>query len=502
MKKVWVGALTLALAATSINIGHANETTEPTPAAVQVLITDHGAVAGDEIDDTAAIQKAIHAASALGGGEVVVPNGVFLVAPTTTKRIEVPSNITITGVGTLGESVLKVKNDAGDYLTVFGAPMSTSAYVEHVKFQYLRFDQNPAGNTTGYLKSGVSGIGQHMIAFYNFYNVTVDNVRFDPISGINTVVLNGPTAKKATVTNNTFKFVRGRGADRYDNSAVYLNCEDQTLTGNTFTADLSEKAFGAMETHKGPSVVQNNVTDGYQTLLHVVSPSSGQSVLHPSMEVAYNTAKRANHAIRLWSITGTLLKNVNIHDNMIDVAQADHKEVSSSGISMVHSAGESLKGLQDGIAIHHNSITFQQAPVGIDITESSSYGIGLAPSGNISNVTVTDNTVNNAPVRGLLLGNYTTTNSSEHVTITGNTFLNPGHDLGAQESYRAGMAIVSTQHDVTVTGNTIHGDLNPFRGNYSFYVQNGTFTGVTVKDNTVKADYGTYKTSIHATVMR
>lgn len=502
MKKGWATAMALALVATPVSIGQATETTGTAPA-VKVLITDHGAVAGDEIDDTDAIQRAIHAASALGGGEVVVPNGVFLVAPTTTKRIEVPSNITITGVGTLGESVLKVKNDAGDYLTVFGAPQSTSKYVENVKFQYLRFDQNPAGNTTGYLKSGVAGVGQHMIAFYSFYNVTVDNVHFDPISGVNTVVLNGPTAKKATVTNNKFKFVRGRGAYRYDNSAVYLNCEDQILTGNTFTADLAEKAFGAMETHKGPSVVKNNSTDGYHTLLHVVSPSSGQSVLNPSMEVAFNTAKRANHAIRLWSITDTVLRNVNIHDNTIELAQADHQEVSSSGISMVHSAGESLKGLQDQITIHNNSITFQQQPVtGIDVSESSSYGIGLAPSGNISNVKVTANKVNNAPVRGLLLGNYTTTNSSEHVTITGNEFLNPGHDLGAQESYRAGMAIVSTQNDVTVTGNTIYGNLNPFRGNYSFYVQNGTFTGVTVKNNTVKADYGTYKSSFHATVIR
>src|SRR5690349_8817807 len=54
------------------------------------LITDHGAVAGGEVDATAAIREAIAACSAQGGGRVVVPPGVFI-----TGAIHLESNINL-----------------------------------------------------------------------------------------------------------------------------------------------------------------------------------------------------------------------------------------------------------------------------------------------------------------------------------------------------------------------------------------------------------------------
>jgi len=496
MKK-WVVSAVLAAVAMSPVAVVAEEGTTPVP---EVSIEAHGAIANDGLDDTAAIQAAIWAAANSGVNRVLIPAGTFEVAPRGERWIEVPSNMTITGTG--DASVLKVQDGVGDFHTVFGAPNGYGGYVEHLTFTKFRFDQNPRNNPGAAIQAGNTYYVQNMIAFANFYDITVDSVTFDPISGVNTVVLSGATAKKARVTNNTFRFVRGYGHERYDNSAVYLNCEDHTLSGNKFYADPAEKAFGAMETHKGPSTVTNNVSDGYHTLLHVVSPSRGQSVATPRMEVYNNEAKRANHAIRLWSITDTILKNVHIHDNIIDVAQVTHNEITSSGISMVHDSATPLRGPQDTITIENNTITFQLDRMQRTVTESNTYGIGLAPSGNINNVIVSGNKVYNAPVRGLLLGNTVTSNTSTGVQITGNYFLNPGHDDTVMTSYRQGVALYGNLNSVTVKNNEIFGALNPFRGNYGIVASKGVYNNVTVQLNKVSALYGTYLNSYQSSVIR
>ena len=62
----------------------------PTFPARDFIITDHGAIAGGEIDGTAAIRLAIETCHRAGGGRVVVPKGVFL-----TGAIHLKSNVNL-----------------------------------------------------------------------------------------------------------------------------------------------------------------------------------------------------------------------------------------------------------------------------------------------------------------------------------------------------------------------------------------------------------------------
>ena len=62
---------------------------EATPAA-SLNVLDFGAKGDGQTKDTAAIQKALDACAAAGGGEVIVPNGVFL-----TGSIVIGANTTL-----------------------------------------------------------------------------------------------------------------------------------------------------------------------------------------------------------------------------------------------------------------------------------------------------------------------------------------------------------------------------------------------------------------------
>jgi len=79
--------LTLAALLLTATAGWAAPTpvAEPTIPDREVSIRDHGATGDGVSDDTGAIQKAIDAAAAAGGGRVVVPKGRFLSGPLTLR---------------------------------------------------------------------------------------------------------------------------------------------------------------------------------------------------------------------------------------------------------------------------------------------------------------------------------------------------------------------------------------------------------------------------------
>jgi parallel beta-helix repeat protein len=111
-------------------------------------VTDFGATANDNTDDSAAIQAAIDAAYLAGGGTVVIPEGTFYISgdPANPSEgcIEVRSNVTLTGAG-MGETVLKLVDNFDARINgIVRTPVNES--VDNVVMKDFTIDGNRANN--------------------------------------------------------------------------------------------------------------------------------------------------------------------------------------------------------------------------------------------------------------------------------------------------------------------------------------------------------------------
>jgi parallel beta-helix repeat protein len=111
-------------------------------------VLDFGATPDDATDDSAAIQAAINAAYAAGGGTVVIPAGTFYISgdPSNPSRgcIEVRSNVTLTGAGA-GETVLKLVDHFDARINgIVRTPVNENA--ENIVISNLTIDGNRANN--------------------------------------------------------------------------------------------------------------------------------------------------------------------------------------------------------------------------------------------------------------------------------------------------------------------------------------------------------------------
>ena len=445
---------------------------------------------GDGIaDDMAAIQQAIDVVFAEGGGIVFFPKGTYLVSPSLDTRIQLRSNVDLLGEG--GNSVIKVKDNAGDYWTVFGHT-NTSVRVENIRISHLRIDQNPQNNPNANIdtkRTDTPYFRQFCIALFNYDNIVVDHVRFDPTCGVNTITINNPACNGVTVTNCYFNFVHAAGDPEYDNSAIYLSGQNHIVANNVFFAAPGEKARGAIETHTGQSVVANNVSDGYFTGVNVVAGSeSGENC---DITVAGNTISNANAGIQIWPQKTNAITYVTISGNTISLSNSFHQRITTVGISSA--GGNTETGYFENITIDGNTIVFEEElTLRSGLQEGFAYGIGFNKETDLTNITVSNNIIKNAPVTGIHFGNTNKIGIIRNLSITGNTIVNAGHYPAVTERFRAGILLRSTVIGAIVANNIISDTYEETKGLYAIRIndQDGTFTDVHVRDNLVRASQG------------
>lgn len=122
-------------------------------------VFDFGATPDDLTDDSAAIQAAIDAAYAAGGGTVYIPAGTFIMsgdkANPSEGCIEVRSNVTLTGAGA-GNTVLKLADNYNERINgMIRTPVDESA--SNVTISNLTIDGNRANNT-GHQAGIITGV--------------------------------------------------------------------------------------------------------------------------------------------------------------------------------------------------------------------------------------------------------------------------------------------------------------------------------------------------------
>lgn len=458
---------------------------------------------GDGVtDDMDIIQSAIDIVYALGGGTVFFPRGTYIVSPLLqTRRIVPKNNVHLLGEGP--NSVIKVKDNAGDYWTIIGN-FQTWPKVSNVSIRGLRFDQNPSGNTTCNIDHRRTDYywTQYCIGLFDYENIVIDNCTFDPICGWNTVVLNNAQSKHATVNNCTFNFVHARGFDGYDNSAVYMNGSHHTVTNCRFYAAPGEKAMGAIETHTGKSVIANNVSDGYVTGVHI--QSSETSGEHADMTVSNNTFTNAVHAIQFWPYKQHSLKNVTVSGNTISLANARAQRTMMVGIGAYPGfLPPDHTGSFENITIVGNTIMCEEEfTKRANLLEGFCYGIGFVRDTSVKNVIISNNMIKNAPLTAIHIGNTSKVGTMSNLQITGNMIVNAGHYPAANETYKAAILLRSTVVGVKISGNTINETYDTARGLYSIRLNaaDGTFSDAEVTDNLITSKQGGLWLDLNAAV--
>lgn len=450
-------------------------------------VTWFGAEGDGKSDDFAAIQRAIDAVSAAGGGTVFFPAGTYIVSPSLNKWIKLRNKVNLLGEG--ASSVIKVKDNAGDYFAIFYG--STSEPLRDVRISNLKFDQNPQNNTSCNIdleRKDTSYYCQFCIISYRYDNVVVDNVQFDPTCGVNSVSLNSDTGSMAAVTNCYFNFVMAKGSGTYDNSAVYLNGRNHLVANNMFFAAPGQKARGAIETHLGQSVVANNVVDGYYTGVNLQA-GSGEGD-RCDMTITGNTISNANQGIQIGPYKTFPVQNVTITGNTISLANTLHKRYLTTGITNAGWTNDPT--FFENITVTGNTIVFQEELEYRSEMPSTACGIGFTHNSDLHNVLIGGNTIVNPPVTGIHIGSLQKERAVTNVQIVDNIIVNPGHYPSPSESLRAGILLRSDVTGARIAGNLISDRYDAARGVHSIRASDadGTFADVEVAGNLVQVKQG------------
>ncbi len=462
----------------------------PATAASTAAIYDvrqYGAAGDGATDDTAAIQAAA-AAVPDGGGTLYFPPGTYVVSPTRQMGIAVKSNLRVAGVK--GKSVLKIRDHNGDWGALFLQP-DVRVPVQNVTFEDLAFDANILNNPESKIVNGDAETYKTFIYLTAGQNLRVRRCSFDPYAGVWAVAFNGKAVSDCSVTDCYFRFVMRDENPDYDNSGIYIDGTNYTISGNAFETipHPYHEARGAIEAHGGPAQVFDNTATGYQTLVNIAG-SNFPGANSSDIVCRNNTAKDALIAIMLWPTAANVLSNVTVADNTLQMSQLMHGTADIAGVSVVFSY--EATGRAANITIKNNHISFQDEGAGRpgDFYYDSG-GILLHNLGGTNGAVIEGNIIERALTGGIVIGlQEPGDHPFQNVRVANNTIINPGQNVGFPEQYRGGILVNSSASNIEIVGNTITDTYPTPRcpAAIAFDLVDGcTFTGISVSGNTIKS---------------
>lgn len=420
-----------------------------TPSLGYLNVKDYGAVGNGVVDDTAAINNAITAATATKG-TVFFPPGTYLVGTFTgtgiaNRAITAKPGVTLRGASR--ESVtLKVPNSVGNYFSLIAAA-TASTNIDGFAIRNITFDHNTANNVVASPSTMVADLNYRAaLVAYVGSRVVVENCRFTGLDCVWQVTAYG---NDATVRNCLFDGYVSSGA-HHDSSTIYVSGKRLLVQGNIFNGTVGARgSFCAIETHGGGLSVSDNVINGFFNGMNITGLAVTDTI---GAVVSNNVINNCSTGVILWSNTTTNtsgwgLEEVTVTGNTITV---DY----DSWVSLANTAGgiqldpTSNLGSRD-IKISGNVIrfkTFTGTPTSSDFKNA-----GVAwyrPTGvtglTDENIEITDNQVHGPVGSGIYIQSKSI---MKNLKVRGNLIVNPATGGGAafDSSYRTGIKVYAAQ---------------------------------------------------------
>lgn len=289
-------------------------------------VRSFGAIGDGISDDAPAIQAAITAAFAVGGGVVWCPVGVYrLVTVTNGLLLRWRPGVTVVGMGK--KTILK----AGDGVRVSGVAGNgvrilynndeniTDAGIENLVIDFNGLNNLPvAGDVSGNYPAKYSRCG----AEYGGGTMHFDQVWFKNAPGSHFLLVAkgaGTRARGVQVTRCRFEECGTSlvGATINDHSSIYMDADDALIAGNTFYNSSADTVATAIETH-GPASVVNNEVVNYATLANLCAQVQDVA----GVGFVGNIGKNVLYGARLWSAGAFVLSDVSITGNDITIRES------------------------------------------------------------------------------------------------------------------------------------------------------------------------------------
>ncbi|HEX6351425.1 glycosyl hydrolase family 28-related protein [Actinophytocola sp.] len=422
--------------------------------------------AGDGVtDDTAAIQSAIDAAAAAGGGVVSFPAGTYKVSIRYgTNALTLRANVTLRGAGP-NASTIRLANAQGEYLGILTSGQGDAG---GARIEDLCVDQNNTNNQLTSTRSLMSGKPRFCVyVTAASAGIAVRRVRFTDQDNVSAISANG-TVGNLLVAECVFEY--GSSPIDHDHSAIYhhsTTAQSCWVTNNVFTTkgSGSKSARTAIETHGSSQTITGNRISNYRVGINLtgVGHTTGEGIV-----CAGNSIMDAAIGVQLWSMpyvgginTSPGLRNVTIRSNTITLDTQGWAPFFVAGLSV---AGIRLATATVGIenaTIDGNTIVFRNGTyAGSSKTDSGANGIDwyrpvLSATATDTNVRISGNHVENALAAGIRVSCH-----GRYVTVRDNTVLNTGRGTVAAggtvlNSYATGISMTGVLTGSRVSDNHI-----------------------------------------------
>ncbi len=300
-------------------------------------VRDYGATGNGVTDDKLAIQAAVNAASAAGGGQVYIPTGTYAVtggAKGSTGAIQLFDNVTVYGDG-MGLTTVKVKDGwSGDITGIFRTP--TDVENHDVGMHDLTIDGN-RDHVTGKIDGWFNGVKPGSVRADT--NITLDHIEikdcgsygFDPHERTVNLSITNSISHGNGLDGFTLDFQIGAHIENnvaYDNDRhgfnIVTSTHDITLVNNS-SYDNGSQGIMVQRGSDDIPVPNNIVIQGGSVYGNVGDGIQINRADHVTVDGAdiYDNGQRG---VRVMGSIGSIIENSHIHDNA-QVKDGGYEEV-------------------------------------------------------------------------------------------------------------------------------------------------------------------------------